>query len=472
MYQSEHSHAVPERHCLPSIGDAHLRPSDVDTLLAALRKALTTPRAPLAMPQDTRQLTHAVEHMAGPTISEQGLGLESALSVFTSCLATQGVPTDHSGYLAYIGSSPTPSAVLMDGLLSATGMIGSGWMGGAGLIWAENQVLKWLADLAGMPESAGGCFVAGGTAGNFSALAAARQRFRQQSTGGKGIILTAASAHSSVASSAALLDLTIVDVACDEAGRMTAAAVASVLAQLAAQDTLTEVVAIVAVAGSTNSGQIDDLHGIGRIARQHGIWFHVDAAYGGAFLCVPAMQPRFAGIELANSVIVDPHKGLFAPYDCCALLYAEPAGALSAFTQDAEYLEHINESDEWNPMHYAFHLSRRARGVPLWFSLAVHGSGAYTQSLTQILALTDTLRARIAEHPELTLIEASSLSVILFKRRGWSHQQYLAWADQCLADKIAFVVPSKWQGETVIRLCIMNTHLEAERCEALLASLG
>ncbi|WP_166220621.1 pyridoxal phosphate-dependent decarboxylase family protein [Pseudomonas atagonensis] len=456
---------------LPCIGEGAMAPADIELMLAALRQALTRPRGKLAAPQEAEQITLAAERAVGQSICEAGIGLPQALDLYASLLSQQGVPTDHPGYLAYIGASPTPAAALMDGLLSASGMIGSGWLGGAGLIWAENQALRWLADLAGLPAAAMGCFVSGGTAGNFSALVAARHRYRERGGMGAGLLLVAEGAHSSIIVSARLLDLHVVIVASDDLGRLTATALAHTLSALQVEGRLDEVVAVVAVAGSTNAGHIDDLLGIGQIARQQGIWFHVDAAYGGAFLCVPGVREKFSGIELADSLIIDPHKGLFVPYDCCALLYAKPGAVTAAFTQDASYLEQINESRQCNPMHYAFHLSRRARGVPLWFSLAVHGSAAYRQTLERILELSACLRERITRHPRLQLIQASGLSVILFRREGWQARDYDAWAQGCLSDGIALVVSSSWQGETVMRICIMNTRLDQQRCDELLAGL-
>lgn len=456
---------------LPGIGEEGLAPGDIDIMLVALRKALTRSRGKLAAPGEAEEIAHAVELSVGSSICESGIGLPQALDLYQSLLSQHGVPTDHPGYLAYIGSSPTPAAALMDGLLSASGMIGSGWLGGAGLIWAENQALRWLCDLAGLPNESMGCFVSGGTAGNFSALVAARHRYREREGMCPGLLLIAEGAHSSIIVSARLLDLQLVMVASDELGRLTALELAQTLRSLDAAGRLQQVVAVVAVAGSTNAGQIDDLSGIGQIARQHGIWFHVDAAYGGAFLCVPSVRAKFEGVELADSLIIDPHKGLFVPYDCCALLYANPGQASAAFTQDASYLEQINQSQQCNPMHYAFHLSRRARGVPLWFSLAVHGSAAYRHTLERILALTAYLRARIERHPRLVLVEASGLSVILFKREGWQAIDYDRWAQRCLRDGIALLVPSIWRGATVMRVCIMNTRLDERRCDDVLAGL-
>ena len=105
----------------------------------------------------------------------------------------------------------------------------------------------------------------------------------------------------------------------------------------------------VATAGTTNVGIVDDLAGVAEVCRARGLWFHVDAAYGGAALCAPSVRHLFDGIEHADSLVIDPHKWLFAPYDVAALLYRDPAVAAAAHTQQAAYLEEINVSGEWNP---------------------------------------------------------------------------------------------------------------------------
>jgi glutamate/tyrosine decarboxylase-like PLP-dependent enzyme len=152
--------------------------------------------------------------------------------------------------------------------------------------------------------------------------------------------------------------------------------------------------AAVATAGTTNLGVIDDLAGIAQVCRRRGIWFHVDAAYGGAALAAPSVRARFAGIERCDSFIVDPHKWLFAPYDCCALIYRRPELARTAHAQHAGYLEALQGGTEWNPSDYAVHLSRRSRGLPFWFSLAVHGTDAYRDAIEHTLASAGSAGSR------------------------------------------------------------------------------
>src|SRR5207302_5411836 len=124
------------------------------------------------------------------------------------------------------------------------------------------------------------------------------------------------------------------------------------------------------------------LAGLADVAAELGAWFHVDGAYGGAGLFAPSVRASFVGIERADSLVIDPHKWLFAPFDCAALLYRDPALARSVHTQDASYLDVINEEPaDWYPTDYDYHLTRRARGLPLWVSVSVDGVRAYCEAI-------------------------------------------------------------------------------------------
>jgi glutamate/tyrosine decarboxylase-like PLP-dependent enzyme len=186
------------------------------------------------------------------------------------------------------------------------------------------------------------------------------------------------------------------------------------------------------------------------------------------------VRARYTGIERADSYIVDPHKWLFAPFDCCALLYRDPAEAKRAHTQHAEYLDVLHGGDdaEWNPSDYAHHLSRRARGLPLWFSLATHGTDAYRDAVEETLRVAHAGAALIAAAPHLELIMEPDLSVVLFRRVGWDAAQYQAWSDRLLDAGIAFVTPTGWQGETVLRICVVNPRTTVDDVALLVDSLA
>jgi aromatic-L-amino-acid/L-tryptophan decarboxylase len=195
----------------------------------------------------------------------------------------------------------------------------------------------------------------------------------------------------------------------------------------------------------------------------------VDDAYGGAALFAPSVRDKFRGVERADSFIVDPHKWLFAPFDCAALLYRHPALARSVHTQDASYLDVIHETPgQWNPTDYAYHLTRRARGLPLWFSMSVHGTRAYSEAIEAAIALANQTAVEIASRSYLELIRPPDLSVVLFRRLGWAHEDYARWADDLLTEQIAFIPPSAWEGQTVARFAFLHPGTSMELVTTIL----
>jgi glutamate/tyrosine decarboxylase-like PLP-dependent enzyme len=408
---------------------------------------------------------------AGPTITARGIGGPAAFRLWADLLEPSTISPDHPGFLAFVPGAPTPASVLIDLAVSASAIYGGSWLEGAGAVWAENEVLRWLADLAGLPPSAGGCFVSGGTAGNLSALVAARHAARTRRGGpapSRWRVLAADTVHSSVASAARVMDVDLVAVDHDERGRLTGPALAASLDASGAEGAF----AVAASAGSTNAGVVDDLAGIGAVCRERGLWMHVDGAYGGAGLLAPSVRDRFEGIELADSFIVDPHKWLFAPFDSCALLYRDPAAARAAHRQDASYLDSLNASSEWNPSDFAHHLSRRPRGLPLWFSLATHGTDAYRDAVETVLAVTRKAAEEIRRRPGLELILEPELSVVLFRRIGWGPEDYEAWWRRALEAQVGFVQPTTWEGERVARLCFVNPRTTVDHVRAILGTMA
>jgi glutamate/tyrosine decarboxylase-like PLP-dependent enzyme len=407
------------------------------------------------VPLDGAKPPAVLRESAGQTITPEGLGGDEALRIFTEVLAPACLSVDNPRYLSFIPAAPTEAATLFDLVVGASSIYGGSWLEGAGAVFAENQALRWIADLAGQPDTAGGCFVQGGTNGNLSALVTARHTATQARDGqrpNRWAFVCSAEAHSSMQHAARVMDVDVLPVPVDEQGRMTGDALRAAL-DAHGEDNL---FAIVATAGTTNYGVVDDIRGVVDVARERGLWAHVDGAYGLAALCAPSVREVFDGIEDADSFIVDPHKWLFAPFDACALIYREPALGKAAHTQTAGYLEAINEDTEFNPSDYAVHLSRRARGLPLWFSLATHGTQAYTDAVERTLEVARAAADGVRQRPYLELVRDPNLSVVVFRRLGWSRDDYYAWSDRLLAANFAFVLPTTHYGETVTRFAVVN----------------
>lgn len=425
--------------------------------------------APLDGPRTLGEL----QAMAGHTVTEHGIGGLEALRVFGDVLAQACISVDHPRFLSFVPAAPTEASILFDLVVGASSIYAGSWLEGGGAVFAENEALRWIAGLVGLPAEAGGVFVSGGTAGNLSALIAARWQWRHATTPDndrvRALIVASRGAHSSIEQAARAMDADVALVPADESGRMHGDALRATLTKLG--DDLGRVVAVVATSGTTNAGVIDDLGGIADVCDEFELWYHVDGAYGGAALAAPSVRDRFRGIERCDSFIVDPHKWLFAPFDCCALLYRDPKIAKAAHTQNAEYLEVLHDDGVWNASDYAHHLSRRARGLPLWFSLATYGTDAYRDAVETTLqvAHAGAELVRSSEHCELVL--EPELAIVVFRRLGWTDEQYHAWSQRQLAEQESFVVPTSWRGETALRYCVVNPLTTVDDIAAILDSL-
>ena len=459
------------------MADSHARMHTYDARLADLvleyvARRVALDDTPLDHPGDKAEVDAFLDGLITP----EGTDPERVMRIYDEHLSKTVLSADSPRFFTFIPSAPTKAALLFDMVVSAASLQGISWLEAAGAVAAENQVLRWISDAAGLPQSAGGTFVSGGSAGNLSALVVARDTGRRRLVERDGDqaryrrlrVAVSDQVHSSVKNTLSILDVDAFVVPTTD-HRLTGEALRAALDSDGDPET---VVAVVATSGTTNAGIIDDLRGVGEIARERGLWFHVDGAYGGAGLFAPSVRDRYDGIELADSFIVDPHKWLFAPFDCAALLYREPRLAKAVHTQDASYLDAIHHHDgsyEWNPTDYAYHLTRRARGLALWFSLVVNGTQAYTDAIEYTIAMTHEVADDIRAADHLELLREPSLGVVLFRRIGWTAADYDAWSTRMLASQTGFVTSSSWEGEVVGRLAFLHPGTTIEMVRAVMA---
>ena len=236
-----------------------------------------------------------------------------------------------------------------------------------------------------------------------------------------------------------------------------------------------ELAVVIASAGSTNAGVVDELGALARVAHDHDAWLHVDGAYGAGALMLPERRHLFDGLGEVDSFIVDPHKWFFCTAGTCALLYRQPALAARTHTQHGPYIGVLHStaaSDTWNPSDYAFQLTRRASGLPFWFTLLVHGTEAMTEAIRASIAMTAYAAARLRALDGVELVMEPELTVILFRKRGWDAGRWQAWARDLLEREIAFVAPTRWKGETVGRLVFLHPLTTEAIVDEVLETLG
>ncbi|HRH44179.1 MAG TPA: aminotransferase class V-fold PLP-dependent enzyme, partial [Pyrinomonadaceae bacterium] len=437
--------------------DLDLVEMTLDVIKYAIAR-ITDKNPTLGFPKKEEELLELV----GETITSKGIGGEKAFKLFREVLMKSSISIDHPRHLAFVPASPTRAAVMFDLVTSAASVHGAFWLEGAGCIFAENQAMKWLVSLTGMPDGAFGVFTSGGTEANLSAMVTAREHWRSQDESRehtRGIIISAISAHSSVRAMAKVIDADVVSISTED--RLEAWQLQEKIESLTPEDRK-RVFAVIATGGTTNAGIIDDLAGIAAICKKENLWFHIDAAYGGGALAARSVRHLFKGIEKADSVTIDPHKWLFSPYDCGAVIYKNPDLAKKAHSQEGSYLDIFSDegAQGFNPSDYQIQLTRRVRGLPLWFSLAMHGTDRYEEAIERGIELAQIAGRMIRASKHLQLVREPSLSCVLFRRLGWSAENYRNWTYQNHKSGYALVAPTKVRHgsefETVARFCFIN----------------
>ncbi len=436
-----------------------------DAVLAYARERLRLDPVPLdgsAHPEDLAQ-------RAASLITPSGHDPEHVLRVFAEILAPAVISCDSPRFLSFIPAAPTKASLLFDMVVSASSLQGISWLEAAGAVHAENHALRFISDLAGLPDGAGGCFVAGGSAGNLSALAVARDTAAasRRAAPERWRVAVSAQTHSSVANTLRILGCAPFDVATD-GERMTGATLA---AALDSDPDAGSVCAVVATAGTTNAGIVDDIAGIAEVCRTRGLWLHVDGAYGAAALLAPSARHLFDGVEHADSLVVDPHKWLYAPFDCAALLYREPRLAGCARTggllprRDPRHRRRLEplrlrlSPDPSRTRAAAVVLpgGARHRCVP-----RRNRGDAHASALRRSRTCTQSRSWSSYREPDL--------SIVLFRRPGWSADDYSRWSDELLAAQVAFVMPTKWAGDTVARLAFLHPGTTIEIVDEIIAT--
>ena len=423
------------------------------------------------------QKAEVLKSLVGETITNQGIGGEKAFQLWKEHLAKANVPVDHPRNLAFVPAAPTRAAVMFDLVTSVSSIHGAYWMEGAGGIFCENEAMKWIVSLTGLPKGAFGVFTSGGTAANLSAIVTAREHWREDDTykREKGLIITSSGAHSSIKAMAKVADVDILLVDSEE--KLTGVALRETIDNLNFHQRK-RLFAVVATGGTTNAGIIDDLEGIAEVCDNERIWFHVDAAYGGGALVADSVRHLFNGIERADSITIDPHKWMFSPYDCGAVIYRRPEFAKKAHSQQGSYLDIFKDEGAhgFNPTDYQIQLTRRVRGLPLWFSLATHGTDKYKEAVERGIELAQIAGKMIEDNPNVELVREPSLSCVLYRRKGWNPEDYTNWTYENHDKGFALVTPTKWKNgdtfETVSRFCFINPDTTEEDIKMILDTMA
>lgn len=387
---------------------------------------------------------------AGPS------GVDEALATLRSVLAT-GTDNAAPGELAYIPGSGLLAASVAD-LLAG---VANRYTGLAGFTPAavalEQGVLRWLTELFALPATAQGLLLSGGSAANLTAIVAAREE-HAAGAADRACIYVGHHAHASVRKAARIAGLRGDHVrVCDSTDglRLDVEAVRIAIKQDLADGLLP--VAIVGAAGTTNAGAVDPLHALADLAEEAGVWFHVDAAYGGFFQLTARGRERLAGIERADSITLDPHKSLFLPFGTGALLVRDRDALARTFAEDADYLRDHDDDPDALPDFSALgpELTREWRGLRLWLPLTLHGTAAFAAALDRALDLARWAADRLDEDENIEVVARPDLSVLTFRVAGDDAAQDAALA-AINGDGHVRLSSTVIEGRVTLRLAVLS----------------
>jgi aromatic-L-amino-acid decarboxylase len=388
------------------------------------------------------------------------------------------------GYLAYIPGGGLPATAVADFVADVTNRYTGLTMAAPGPARLEADVLRWLAREFGYGPQAAGLLTSGGSLSQLSAIVTARHaRFGDACVPADACAYTSAQAHRSVAKSWRLsghASTSLSTVAVDERLRMDPSALAAAVGR--DRDHGRQPYLVVASAGTTNTGAIDPLPAIADVCVEHGLWLHVDGAYGGAFVLCPEGRTLLAGIERAHSITFDPHKGMFLPYGTGVLLVRDGSALRRAHQDEADYLQDLGARGDadLSPAACGPELSRPFRGLRLWLPLLLHGARAFREALTEKLALARVLHEGLAELPGVEIVDAPQLSTVAFRARRQAGEPLAGWnaRNESFLDGIN-ARGRVWLSSTMLdtpegpaftlRACVLSFRTHRDRVDALLA---
>ncbi len=403
------------------------------------------------------------------TLPESGVDYRNLVDQVFDETQTKGYNSASPGYMAFIPGGGLIHSAFADLIADAINRYVGVWLAAPGLVQIEMTVIRWFCGIVGFPGNAGGFLTTGGSLANFSALFTAR-RTKLPENFLSGIVYTSDQSHHSVLKAAILAgfpESNIRIIPTNAAFRIDLDRLSEQIRK-DRQDGLSPF-AIVGNAGTTNTGAVDDLDAIAELSETENLWLHVDAAYGGFFMLTLRGRQRLHGLHRADSITLDPHKGLFLPYGTGCLLVREQNTLEKAHEIHASYLPPMQD----NPQRVDFcqispELSRDFRGLRVWLPIKMHGIQAFRNTLDEKLDLAQWISERLEAIEQIEIVARPQLSVIAFKvRRSGNDLKLSNELTRVLLERInssrRILLNGTWLGEIfVIRICILSfrTHQE------------
>ena len=451
----------------------------------------------LAPDTTSREIRAAFDH----PLPEEGVGFPAALHEYEALLPY----SRHNGHprmFGYVASPGVAVASLADLLASTLNANVTAWRSAPGPVEIERIALEWVKQMIGADPAADGVFVSGGSMANLTALAMARRMKAPIDIGREGAhalpramrLYVSPETHYSVAKAATLLGIGsehVREVPVDGALRMRVEALETMIGEdLRAGH---QPFCVAGTAGTVGTGAIDPLDSLADVAERHGLWFHVDASYGGFAALAPALRGKFSAFARADSIALDPHKWLYLPLDCGCVLYRDQAAARATFAHDAEYTRVMDSgpAESFVYWEYGPELSRRFRALKVWMLLRAVGLGPLREAVEKDLACAAALAERIDASHDLERMAPVELSIVCFRHvpahagraladatqaeREGIERRLGPWNERLLValqrDGSSYMSNAAVGGRFALRACIMNHRTTPADMDVLLADV-
>jgi glutamate/tyrosine decarboxylase-like PLP-dependent enzyme len=415
-------------------------------------------------------------------LPEVGRPADDVLDVARDHVLSHPFGNSHPRFFAFINATADPLGTVADYLASA--MNSNCWGGDHAAIHVEDRVIRWIAEILGLPSDAEGILTSGGSMANLTALAVARQAkapgVREAGFSGTPPLVVYASeeAHTCVDKAVDLLGIgrrQLRIIPTDERFRIRVDELAKAIA--GDRQAGRRPAVVVGTGGSVNTGAIDPLGELADLCAREELWLHVDGAYG-AMACVSEkLRPLFAGLERADSVAADPHKWLYVPYEAGATLVREPGRLADAFRRPAPYLAHDPDSLVTGPVLFnerGPELSRGFKALKVWMGLKRHGRKGYAATIEHDVAMARFLAEKVRESEDFELLAEPGLSIVNFRYRPSAHPEAgLDRLNRRIVNRLVesgafFLAPTLVQGRTSLRVAIVNFRTREDDLLALL----
>jgi aromatic-L-amino-acid/L-tryptophan decarboxylase len=405
-------------------------------------------------------------------LPQVGRPYEELLDFLFDVVIPQSFNTAGPGYLAYIPGGGLPHSAVADLIADATNRYVGVFAAAPGLAQIEANVIRWFCEIVGYPTTAGGILTSGGSLSNLSALIAAR-RERLPENFLAGTIYVSDQTHHSIQKAAMLAGFptgNVREIISDDQFRIRIDELDRAIA--ADRRKGRTPFAVVGNAGTTNTGSVDDLVAIAELAKRERLWFHADGAYGGFFLLTERGRERMAGIERADSISLDPHKGLFLPYGTGALLVKDAEALKRAHALSADYMPSMQEDPDLVDFNLLSpELSRDWRGLRVWLPIKMHGIGPFRKNLDEKLDLTEWATEELRNTDGIEILAEPQLSIVAFRlNRPGLDETALNTLNRDLMNRVnakkrVYLTGTMLDGRFAIRICVLSfrTHLDRMR---------